>query len=160
MQLDEVGHQLAQVVERRRPVGPARELDGRPGRRARLAGRGRRLVPRRLRRPAAGEQAKQRRQRPAQARPGDDRVNLAMLQHELGGVRAGRQALAGRLLDDARAGEADIQGARLGQEDVALGGEAGVDAAGGRVGLQRRPPDAGAGLGAGAAARRAARPRR
>ena len=56
-----------------------------------------------------------------------------MLEQVFGALEAFRQLLAHRLLDDARAGEAD-QRAGLGDLDVAQHGEARGDAAGGRIG--------------------------
>ncbi len=65
-----------------------------------------------------------------------DEVEEAVLEQELAALEPFGKALADRLLDDARAGEAD-QRAGLGDVEVAEHGEAGGDAAGGRVGEHR-----------------------
>ena len=62
-----------------------------------------------------------------------DHVDHAVLEQIFGALEALRQLLADRLLDDARAGEAD-QRARLGDVDVAEHGVGGGDAAGRRIG--------------------------
>ena len=58
-----------------------------------------------------------------------------MFEEELGALEAFREFLAGGLLDDAGAGEAD-EGAGFGDVEVAEHGEAGGDASGGGVGHQ------------------------
>jgi len=63
----------------------------------------------------------------------DDHVDGALFEQKLGTLEALGQLLAHRLLDDARAGEAD-QRAGLGDDDIADEGEGGRDAAHGRVG--------------------------
>ncbi len=55
-----------------------------------------------------------------------------MLHHELGRLEAGRQVGMGRFLHHTRAGETD-HALRLGDDDVPQRGEAGGDAAGGRM---------------------------
>ncbi len=89
-----------------------------------------------------------------QLHPGHHRVHKAVLHLKLRPLEALRQGLADGLLDDPGTGKAD-QRAGLGQDDVAQGGEAGGDAAGGGVrehgdvqqSLFREPGQGRAGLG-------------
>lgn len=64
---------------------------------------------------------------------GDDGVQEAVFEEELGALEAFGELLADGLLDDAGAGEAD-EGAGFGDVEVAEHGEAGGDASGGGVG--------------------------
>src|ERR1700722_3995748 len=64
---------------------------------------------------------------------GDDGVEEAVLEEELGALEALGELLADGLLDDAGASE-DDQGAGFGDVEVAEHGEAGGDAAGGGMG--------------------------
>ena len=73
---------------------------------------------------------------------GDDPVDEAVAEQELGALEALRQLLRDRPGRDARAGEADER-LRLGDVDVADGRERGEDAAGGRVGQDRDERHAG-----------------
>ena len=77
----------------------------------------------------------------------DDEVEHAVLEQELAALKAFGQLLANRLLDDARAGEADER-ARLGDVQIAEHREARRDAAGRRIGQDRdvgnAAPDRGA----------------
>src|SRR5262249_17137306 len=73
----------------------------------------------------------------------DDDVDRAVVDEELGALEAIRQRLAHGLLDDARAGKADLR-LRLADVDVAEHAETGRDAAGGRMRQHRDVRHAGA----------------
>src|SRR5438309_1571656 len=68
--------------------------------------------------------------------PGDDGVEEAVLEEELGALEAFRELLAGGLLDDAGSGEAD-EGSGFGDVEVAEHRKGRGDAAGGGVGHER-----------------------
>ena len=71
-----------------------------------------------------------------QLAPLNDPVDKAMLQQKLCPLKALRQLLPGGLLDNPGACESD-QRARLCQNNIALHGKAGGDAAGGRISQYR-----------------------
>ena len=121
---------LAQLAMRPRPRGGS----GMPAAAAVTMSGGTARIDSRLGRPLrAQQQIEQPGQRGAQLAALHHHVEHAVLQQIFGALEAFRQLLADRLLDDAGAGEAD-QRARLGDLDVAQHGEAGGDAAGGRIG--------------------------
>ena len=64
--------------------------------------------------------------------PGNDGIDEAVLEQELGGMTARRERPAEKLLGHARSGESD-QGFRLGVDDIAEAGERCEHAARGRV---------------------------
>ena len=89
------------------------------------------------RRPRLFQQHAQQRCDPlAHVAPVDDHVERAVIEQELAALEALGQRLAHRLLDHARAGEADER-ARLGEIEVAEHREARRHAAGGRIGHDR-----------------------
>ncbi len=146
-ELLEVVEDVADVLERVRPVRVSGELDRLP----RVAGRQLRCVDNRrralgLRQPVgpAGRtrvQLEDLAQRVLQRLARLDEVELAVVEQEPRRLEAVGQLLADRLLDHLRAGEADVA-PRLRDEQVAERRKGGADAAVGRVGQQRDVEDA------------------
>ncbi len=113
--------------ERQRPEARRIGIGCRPGGRVAVAG---------------GQSAQQADELVAQLRTGDDPVDEAVAEQELGALEAGRQLLGDGARRDPRTGEADER-VRLGDVDVADRRERGEHATGRRVGQDRDERHAG-----------------